>query len=347
MSYYVYGSDLSYFDYLQAKRFVDDITSTSRGSGRSISMEISQQTREVIASIDTLSRENIRIIEASTDRITDTLSEGFDRLSYDLQKISLGVSELNATFHWGFGQLIAEIGHVNDALSELIKIAKTPIQTVAFNHFEIARDAFRQGLFQEALEELNKAIHGDQTSPGYKLEWRFHQLVGIIRLGFADCDPSLIDLKQAEESFLFSARYAKTDYPEEAGRALLSAGWATYCQGKMKEALAHTEQAIVLSPRFGEAFFQAAKVQMALDEIDIAFPLLAKAIDLDRFYALKAACDGDFQKYDDKLRAFLEALRQEKYKENLSKVQTNLPTLYYWSEYFPKIESKINLQHLV
>lgn len=96
----------------------------------------------------------------------------------------------------------------------LIKLAKTPVQTVAFNHFEIARDAFRQNLLQEALEELQKAISGDHTSPGYKLEWRFHQMVGIIRLGFADADLAVIDLMQAEQAFLHAARYAKTDYPK-------------------------------------------------------------------------------------------------------------------------------------
>lgn len=86
------------------------------------------------------------------------MNTGFDRLSYHLQDISSGISGLNATFHWGFGQLIAGIGHMNDVLSELLKIAKTPVQTVAFNHFEIARDAFRKGLLQESLEELDKAI---------------------------------------------------------------------------------------------------------------------------------------------------------------------------------------------
>lgn len=342
MSYYVYGSGLSYNAYLQAKSFVDDIAMASHGAGQSISMEISRQTREVLASANSLACENIRIAEAYSNRVVNTLSEGFDRLSYDLHEISSGISELKATFHWGFGQLFAGIGHVNDSLSELIKIAKTPIQTVAFNHFEIARDAFRQGLFQEALEELNRAIYGDHSSAGYKLEWRFHQLTGLIRLGFVDCDQTLIDLKQAETSFLLSARYAKMDYPEDAGRAFLAAGWAAYCQGKMKDALTHTEQAIVLLPKCGEAFFQAAKIRVALGEIDMALRLLGNAIELDRFYTLKAASDGDFRKYDDALRIFFETFRQQKYKQfssPSSKMRTDLGSieaLYYSLGYWPE-----------
>jgi formylglycine-generating enzyme required for sulfatase activity/tetratricopeptide (TPR) repeat protein len=328
MSYYVWGSQLSYKDYLQTKNFVSDVSSATRNAGRAVSMEISRQTREVIASNEAMARDNIRAIESNTDAI----NTGFDRLSYGIDNISSGISDLNATFHWGFGEAIASLGHMNDALSELIKIAKSPIQTVAFNHFEIARDAYRQGLYQEALDELEKAIAGDHTSAGYKLEWRFHQMKGTLQLGFVGADMSLVDLAKAEASFLQAARYGKSDYPEDAGRAFLSAGWAAYCQGNMKEALAHTEQAIVLNPRMGEGFFQAAKVQMALGQVDTALPLLAKAIDLDQFYSLKAAGDGDFQKYDEQLRRFLEALRKEKYRQSVTMVKAALDKIRLWVE---------------
>jgi formylglycine-generating enzyme required for sulfatase activity len=328
MSYYVFGSHASYSDYLTGKSFVGDVTSAVGDAGRAVSMEISRQTREVIASNEGMARDNIRAIEEQTD----TLNTGFEQLSYGLSEISSGISELNATFHWGFGEVIASLGHMNDALSELIKIAKTPVQTVAFNHFEIARDAFRQGLYREALEEIEKAISGDHTSAGYKLEWRFHQMKGTLQLGFVDCDMSLVDLPKAEESFLIAARYGKTDYPRDAGCAFLSAGWSAYCQGKMKEALAHTEQAMALHPGMGEAFFQAAKVRMALGEVDTALPILSKAIDLDRFFALKAAGDGDFQKYDNRLRDFLEALRKEKYQQSVPKIKAALDKIRFWME---------------
>ncbi len=335
MSNYVWDSHLSHADYLQAKSFVSDVKSATREAGRKVSMDISRQTRDVIASNESLHREHMELLSASTDRTVGALNDGFERISYNmdagfdrlstgLDQISSGISELNATFHWGFGAVLASIGHMNDTLSELVKIAKTPVQTVAFNHFEIARDAFRQGLYRESLEELDKAISGDHTSAGYKLEWRFHQMKGTLQLGFADCDMSLYDLPKAEESFLTAARYGKTDYPHDAGRAFLSAGWAAYCQGKMKEALAHTEQAMALHPEMGEVFFQASKVQMALGDVESALPMLARAIDIDRFYALKAAGDGDFQPHDAKLRNFLEALRKEKYKQCVPKVKAAL-----------------------
>ncbi len=280
------------------------------------------------ASNESLQREHLELLNASTDRTVGALNDGFERLSYSMDagfdRLSEGISELNATFHWGFGAVLASLGHMNDTLSELVKIAKTPVQTVAFNHFEIARDAFRKRLYRESFEELDKAIFGDHTSAGYKLEWRFHQMKGTLQLGFADCDMSLYDLAKAEESFLTAARYGETDYPHDAGRAFLSAGWAAYCQGKMKQALAHTEQAMALHPEIGEVFFQASKVQMALGDVASALPMLAKAIDIDRFYALKAAGDGDFQQHDAQLRSFLDALRKEKYRQCVPQVKAAL-----------------------
>jgi formylglycine-generating enzyme required for sulfatase activity/tetratricopeptide (TPR) repeat protein len=333
--YPMFGNRLSYLEYLTAQEFVDDISSASRDVGRRLSIDISRQTREVIASNEALAAENIRANEIAAGQITDalnsgfgdlssTMQNGFTRLSYDMQEISAGIEDLNATFHWGFGEMIASMGRMNDSLTELIKIAKTPVQTAAFNHYEIARDAFRQGLYVECLESLDKAIAGDHTSTGYKLEWRFHQMKGTLRLGFVNGDMSLVDLVAAEESFTLAARYAKADYPDHAAQAFLSAGWAAYCQGKLKEGLAYTEQALALKPNLGEALFQAAKVRMALGEVGSALPILGKAIDVDRFYTLKAAGDGDFQQYDEKLRNFLDAMRKEKYRQAVPKVREAL-----------------------
>lgn len=287
---------------------------------------IQDASREQISAMRDLAREQMDVIRDTSDRqieaqremtreITGALESGFERLDYRLDTIATGIAELEATFEWGFSQMLSELGHMNDQLSTLVKIAKTPVQTVAFNHFEIARDAFRRGLYIESLEELERAISGDHTSPGYKLEWRFHHLRAIIRLGFAGCEKKLVSLPEAEEAFLAAARYAKADYPLDAGCAFLSAGWAAYCQGKFKEALSHTQQAMGLHPGLGEAFFQAAKLLMVLEQPDRALSHLGKAIDRDVFYSLRAAGDGDFQKHEPALRRFLETMRQEKSRE--------------------------------
>lgn len=369
MTNYMWDSTITYTDYWRAKQFVGEIKGATSDAGQRVAMEMSRQTREIIASQEQLALAGIDVVEDMTreiiasqkqlalaqieaqqtmsSEIIGSINDGMERLIYELQDISSDISEINATFHWGFGQMIVEFGRMNDSLEELVKIAKTPVQTVAFNHFDIARDAFRQGLYPEAHEELNKAIQGDHTSPGYKLEWRFHNLNGIIRLGFVDCDLTLVDLGKAEDAFLKAARYARKDYPEDAGRAFLSAGWACYCQGKMAEALAHTEESMGVHPGLGEAFFQASKILMAVGDVDRALPLLEKAIEHDRFYALKAAGDGDYKKNEPALRAFLEALRKKKYRQVAHEIYNGLDTIRGYSLTNTMADTKKHLERFI
>lgn len=316
MSYFVYGSSLSYNDFLQGKSFVDDIKS----SNKKIAIEVSKQTRQLIASNETLAKMEINsreianervlkrqteIVGEMTERITNKLSEGFETLSFQMQEISNELSELQSTFHWGFSSLIAELGGMNDSIKELIKIAKTPAQTAAMEHFNTARDMFRQKIYPDVLEELDKAINGvPGVSAGFKQEWRVHQLKGIVKLGFIDCNIDLVNLEEAEDSFLKAALYAQTDYPIDAATAYLSAGWAAYCQGKMNEAIGHSEKAISLNPNLVEAMFQIAKIMISQDQVNQSFEMLKRALKNDMFFALKAASDGDFQKHNHELNQF-------------------------------------------
>ncbi|PIQ23527.1 hypothetical protein COW36_09355 [bacterium (Candidatus Blackallbacteria) CG17_big_fil_post_rev_8_21_14_2_50_48_46] len=169
---------------------------------------------------------------------------------------------------------------------------------------------------------------------------------GTVYLGFVNGDLSLVNLDKAEESFLLAARYAKTDYPEDSARAFLSAGWAAYCQGKMKEALAHTEMAMTLHPQMGEAFFQAAKVLMATNQVNLALPVIRKAIDLDRFYIFKAAGDGDFQKHNDTFCHFLNDLRAEKYNQILPVTQELAGQLDFYRQNSPEALHDQRLQQM-
>ena len=211
MSYYVSESGLSYFDYLQAKSFEN-----------SFKTEISKRTRSIIASNEELQQQHIAAMES--------VSSGIERLSFDIQ-------ELTVAFQWGFSELLAAVGRVNDTLANLVKIAKTPAQVWAYEQFEIARDAFRQELYQEALESLDRAINGYSSNTGHKLEYRFHYLLGTIRLGsFQNSSPAIVNLAEAENAFQSAAGMpAATTQPKPATR-YSRAGWAAYCQGKMMEA---------------------------------------------------------------------------------------------------------------
>lgn len=324
MSTYYFGSGLTYTQYLQAKSFVSDVKGGQQKAAKSINLSVAKQTRELIASQEALARENIRAMDAGFGKVAQATEQGFEQLSWEIQDVSRGISEMNATFQWGFGEMLNQMTRLNSAVSELVKLATTPIQTEANEYFQNARDALRRGLYPEALEEAEKAIGK------HKLEWRYYSLAGTIRLGSIAGDLELIDLHKAEEFFLSAARYAKADAPEDSARSYMAASWAAYCQGKMGRALGHAEQAISLQPALAEALFQAGKVYMALSEPDNALPLLARAIEVDKCYALKAAADGDFQRYDSELREFLEAMRQEKMRQVRPEIESALKKYEFW-----------------
>jgi len=275
---------------------------------RQLRYELSSSNRKLIATYEELQREHMEV----TRSISAAVSSGFEQLSFDMQAISSGIAELTSLFEWGFSELLAGVGHMNDSLKELVKIAKTPAQTWAYEQFEIARDAFPQGLYEEALEYVHRAIEGYGGNTGYKLEYRFHFLLGMIRLGsFQNNSPSIVDLGEAEKAFHAAAKYARHDQPKEAGRSFLAAGWAAYCQGKISEAEKLTEQAISLYPELGEAYFQLAKILMHRGDPENALLPLRKAVELDRNYTIKASSDEDCRPYDKHVNSLIQQMHKE------------------------------------
>ena len=294
----------TYRSYLSRKSYLSELTTG-----------IDRAREEVLSGIDA----QTRTLVGSQEEIQRVLSEDLGVMQ---KTVGAGFAEVSAAFNWGFSDMLAATGRMNDSIVELIRIAKTPTQTAALEHFEMARENHRRGLFEECLEELQKAIAGDHASSGYKTEWRFHQLRGFVLLGsFRSGASGLDDPGQAEEAFLAAARYARSDEPLEAAKALLSAGFAAYVQSratpeKLLHALAHTEGAIALANSLGEALFQRSKLQMALGRTGEALGALRQAIGQDPGFLLRAAEDPDHRRYSDVLREFLQAM----WEENMSQV---------------------------
>jgi tetratricopeptide (TPR) repeat protein len=300
---YVLGSGVPYGQYLQAQALVDDVKGALARERKQVSLAVQSSTREIVASQDGLRDQGIRLEQAT--------QHGFEQLSWDLQEVRGAVEDLNATFEWGFNAILCHTGRMADALEALLAAVKTPTKTRAYEYFDDARTAFSRGHHRDALDLINKAIAGDHTSAGYKLEWRFHLLKGSILVG-TTAHPELLDLSAAEQTYRTAAEYAETEEPRGASLALLGASWACYCQGKLDEALALAKRALHFCPRFGEALFQSAKILMAMARPLEALPLLAAALDEDPQYLLKACGDGDFQAHNASLEAWLNKHRERK-----------------------------------
>ncbi|MCX6956913.1 MAG: tetratricopeptide repeat protein [Verrucomicrobia bacterium] len=215
-------------------------------------------------------------------------------------------------FHWGNSAQLLLTGQFTRSLAELKHAAKTSAEMWAAEQFDIARDAFRRGLYQEALDYLRRAMEGHEGHDGYALEYRAHFLRGLILLGgFQHHDSSVLDLTGAEHAFATAGRYAVCDQRTDAAWAMLAAGWAAYCQGQMGRALTHTQQALVLQPNLGEAHFQVAKIFLHNRQPDLAMPYLANAVELDPAFARQAALDGDFVPFAQETFAVVEARRHQ------------------------------------
>ncbi len=304
-------SGISYVDYLQARKFE-----------KSIHYEIQKQTKDIIASNEELAKKKIR----AEEKTKESIERGFTRISYDLdlihKSIHDGFNSINTTLEWGFAEILVSLAILNDTISELVRISKTPSQTWAFEQYNIAQDEFRRGLYPEAFESINRAITGYGTNPGYKSEFRFHFLLGTLRLGsFANNSRDIVDLDQAEVSFLNASRYAQHDNPTKASYALLGAGRAAFANNKLAKARTYFEDSIKLHDA-GETRYQLAKTLCALNDLHEAFDHLEKAIVFNKMYAIKAGGEAEFQQVTVQLDAFLSQLRDRTKSTFTNKLKT-------------------------
>jgi tetratricopeptide (TPR) repeat protein len=335
MSQYVHRSGWSYEQYLQTKSFVDDarwdINQNALKVGGSIDAlaesrarientvltgtgvmqetvlssldDAGERIEDVVTNTSSATQDVIRSEMSSTrnsmqhglSRLEGTVSSGFVRLHFDLDKIHSSTQEMSARFDYGLSQLNTKLGAINDSLEELKRLAKNPEQTWSYEQYEIARDAFARGLFEEALTYASRAVDGHQSHTGYLLDHRVHYFLGVVRLGdYRNTSSDVLNFPMAEKAFLSAARYARTNYPSDAARALCCAGFAAYAQGKSSDAEKFTEQAVALNGQLPEARYQLSKVLFHKGEPKKGLPHLAHAIAMDRMYAVKCFGDQDF-----------------------------------------------------
>lgn len=328
-----HGRGPSWEAYLQKRDLVAVVNGGVRRSAEYLSACMGEHSRAIVGSVEALEQSLDNRLGELNGSLTGGLSvanRSHEIVADRLSEVNRSLDDLVEAFTWGFEEVLASIGGMNRTLRELLKASEAPEQKKAYEQYSFARDAFRKSLYPEALEALDKAINGVAgISTGYKLEWRFHYLRGIILLGsYKTPDIALLDSAAAEEAFLTAARYSRKDYPQDAGRALLAAGWAAYVQtpsspGSLARAQAHTAESIKMDSQKGESWFQAAKFSMAANKTERGCMLLRKAADFGGVYIAKAAADGDFKKHGAIFACLLDELHTDT-AENLVLVAANL-----------------------
>ena len=312
----------SYRDYLREVSFTDrTYWQASQNTLQHIATreELRQAGIRVADSVSHASDRNIEAISRQTEliqdqlgRVDESIREGFETLRVDVQETTAAVEDLTAKFDVYAAQNLAILGRINDTLEELLKFAATPEQRWAYEQFAIARDAVRRQLFGEAIQHLEYAIVGYSGHPGYRLEPRFHFLMGQIYLGSPDnYEAGIVDLPKAEASFSDAARYFRHDYPGQAALALHLAGYTSYCAGRPESALEYGLKALELMPAFAEAQFWCAKYAFVLGRKDEGLSFLRSAALLDPLYSVKWESDPDFRPYATPIHGLFDNLRLE------------------------------------
>jgi len=241
---------------------VQDITGAIKKSGSEVSYEISEQTRQVVASDQALARlQESELRELSTlsegissvgrqvdglaggiDRLRGTVAEGLGVVGQKLDILTDGIERLGAQFQWGLALLIEQarvqshlLNGMLERLDAIHRTLETPTLTQAREFYRIGSDRLKKGLIDKALgsflesEGKNDADFLTQFSLGT-----------LYLYGYND-DCSVLDLQKAQKHFRDAARYAKAEIPflpearRYCGEAYLHASIAYYVDAKAKQ----------------------------------------------------------------------------------------------------------------
>jgi tetratricopeptide (TPR) repeat protein len=267
---------------------------------------VAKNVREAVGSIEDIYKNDADRIGANLIDIQysiDESNENLECISFQLEKIENTLDVLNSNIVSGFqalfvklDELDASLAHIGRGIDTLVEITRTPIQTWSFNLYENARDAMRRKLFPEALDAIRIAINGNEFQPGYKTDYRFHHLVGVLLLGIPGEPEShaLVDLNSAEQAFLLAARYAHHDNKPEAAQALVGAGKTAYAKGQLPDAHKYYLDALKCDPRCGEAYYQLARLSVDANAVDSIRHFLCEAFNIHWSFAMRASSDAQF-----------------------------------------------------
>lgn len=242
-------------------------------------------------------------IRRGNDDLMNEIARSSSAITAELQTIGGDLRQMGATLEWGLNDIISENRQMNRTLEDLLKTAKSPSQTWAFEQFDMAREAYSRGLNKEALESVNNAINGFQGQTGNRLDPRFHFLKGNILLGNKQHhDPETVDVAAAKQCFEDAARYAAGSKDKEtrlfAAEAYCHAAFAAYCLDDVDAVASLCKQALTIDPELAEAYYLIAKVGSRRKNESLAFQSVRKALDIDPAYILKFSMDKDFSGSD-------------------------------------------------
>jgi tetratricopeptide (TPR) repeat protein len=343
---FVYGSGITYGQYLQADSFVRDIKGQIKRIGettqRKISMqteeivasneanrhEISLQTREIVASNEWLAEE----FGAGFDVVNGTLDFGFNRVENALGNIEGSIENLHSDFNYNMGLILDQLQIQNqlafgilEKLDAIHKTLKSPRLTQARECYNIGCERLSKGLLDKALEAFLKAEERNDTD--FFIEFQ----IGKLYLYGVDEDDYVIDLVKAEQHLRNAIRYGKAEvsvlpeFGRWTGEALLHASIACYAQANDQQinnnptnskefilkAFQLAQEACEIYPSLSESQYHLAKYAALLGNEEISLENLERVISVDLNYCFKVDLDRDFDSLRPQVFNLFEKMRMQ------------------------------------
>lgn len=245
-------------------------------------------------------------IVVSQDRIADKIDDAI----VASRDMAGGIEELQATFEWGFTELIWQIEQEREVLKNILKVLQAPLDTEAKELRKRAEYAYKNGWIDDAFEDFLKSEKKN------RYDFTIHQNLGNIYF-FEKKDPG-----NALEYYEKAVKYAIPKSSYYTSISLLHIGLVKYLQEDFRGAYEATLKAIELSPNLYEAHYQHAQYCVKLGKYDEAIKHLKKAIvEGDRYYCVKADSEEDFDSMKTQLHSLFKELENKAQSEAELQIQ--------------------------
>lgn len=209
------------------------------------------------------------------------------RVQYTLAPPPSGMWELGADFHWGLTNALIAMEPMQLELYTVLASQPPQDWVQAYSRFEAARKTFRFGRHAEALQLLEAVVAGDAQSPAYVSEWRVYMLLGVLRLGFAGGDLSLVHLASAQSAFLTAAYYAREKATAVSMQATTAAAFCALLNGDDATALEHVDSVLAMEPPLPEALFLRTAILAGRGDVQGAIDGASHLVASDRGYLIR------------------------------------------------------------
>ena len=221
-----------------------------------------------------------------------------DRAALGIDRVADGLESLAATFEWGFSELVWQLEEQREILRDILRVLQAPLDTQAKELKKRAEYAYRNGWFDDALEDF---LESEKKN---RYDFTIHQNLGNIYL-FEKKNP-----EKALEYYEKAAKYATPKSPYHASIAFLHIGLIRYLQGNFQKACKATLKALELSQDLYEAHYQHAQYCANIGKYSEAVEHLKVAIAGDRYYCVKADSEKDFDVMKEQLISLFKELKE-------------------------------------